>query len=1470
MKQKPWLLLLLLACCWRLVVAVHSGEPLSCSAAKHQLACADPAAPNTIRPNSSDSDCAPGCFDPASTAPPPRCTPQCLPGYHSQNGTASSYFCHPGAAAGSGEWRLARCVPDARVPKGAPRQFCPGLRRAGVDGAAKQVQIPCPDCGDDTCSCPAVVCLAEPEQTPEPEPEPALGPEPEPEPEPEPPPEPAPEPTPEPEPEPEPEPRPPAPEPELPEPEPEPEPTCATSPQDTAALRSIRDTIHGRTVLPFREWEVKNDNTTDPCGAVCGGCNTTDPNGVQCGWPGVTACTLQHNHTLRITGLDLGCPPRSLADGCQTKRKESGRFWKNSASGRQGVLQSLPAQISGLDQLLELNLQGNALTDCLDDDIREDCMQRGQFLAVPAEIGALRQLRVLNLNDNTDYDEMTPTFQLPLSIGNLTNLQRLYAQACELRQLPATLGDLPTLQLLQLNNNELTHFWTDKLHVGELVTLTWLDVSKNRGLQLPEEFGTTLALHLQVFIHDIWQFRTGNRVCPPRSEEIGNADEEQSFSCECWDGYYASWKGKIQCFELSHPFEPLQSDNDRSAEDDLGCLPCEKCLVCARGAQVEVAPGWGFRHDDAPQLVTEFTGATAVPNVPVFQCPIAVTCLGGNGTTCETGSTGALCGVCADNFGRSSQHHGSCGVCNDLSYLSKQILLAGFVLVVLVTSCKNCSRNCCRSFTCFRRLTDKFTAAELMSFGEDTGLIEHVVILMELFQVLSPFASVFGVPLLQKMPALHDIHHASDAIFLIPAETFFNLHCWLGWCGLRWSGFYVSWFTNVVLVPSMILVVICIWNIHKHKASASSIWDPDTLELDSLPGSVSFQGQEAGERASRVQSPVPPTLREPSIIFEDRESTGQHQLMGDRKLKKQWIQSYIDSVKWRQGFRNSLLWWGLLLYPRVSERIFLVFLVRRLGEDETWLEEDYGSSAEETVWYIIVILVVFILLPCILAVPLWLTCKIYQMRCLHAARDHSTLGDNLQLDRQVSAKEIDEISKEIQDMQGTKSLIFAWRMLRPGGIMTSPGEKEGRAWFRLTQPVAHGPVAHDHVMTPRKAFGLASVVLIIISAIDWWVGYEQLLVLGVCIGLAYGVLVGLLSSVDLAEEKQWTAEQEGGTSLTRGNSNVDEAARQKKRWGCKIVPILSLALAAGVCYLRVKTFVNYGPVLGFVGGAMLAVALGWWNWSVRVWNWFWGYKEGGLFDNLNVPTNIPDLKTWSEALTDKCKEEFEGQGRLEDIAREYKSECLHAEPRSWFRRMLQSGGLVLLDRGSVMQIFVGTLVTTYFMLRHARSQPYAKLPTNTLKSCTEAMLFLTMLVGLVLRLLELSDSNIDVSTFEQATIACFVLLVPVAFTVTTHWNVSELKGNETARSVTLVIVALETLIGVLFTRNIVLRCVGCVVILGSTVWLARLACQRESPPQDPPALGSLESRLLPDAQPLRRIGSSVPVKSTQLEPEPEA
>jgi hypothetical protein len=39
----------------------------------------------------------------------------------------------------------------------------------------------------------------------------------------------------------------------------------------------------------------------------------------------------------------------------------------------------------------------------------------------------------------------------------------------------------------------------------------------------------------------------------------------------------------------------------------------------------------------------------------------------------------------------------------------------------------------------------------------------------------------------------------------------------------------------------------------------------------------------------------------------------------------------------------------------------------------------------------------------------------------------------------------------------------------------------------------------------------------------------------------------------------------------------------------------------------------------------------------------------------------------------------------------------------------------------------------------------------------------------------------------------FVLLVPVAFTVTTHWNVSELKGIETARSVTLVIVALETL-----------------------------------------------------------------------------
>jgi len=122
---------------------------------------------------------------------------------------------------------------------------------------------------------------------------------------------------------------------------------------------------------------------------------------------------------------------------------------------------------------------------------------------LPVEIGQLTQLTVLSLY----YNKLT---HLPVEIGQLTQLTKLYLHNNKLTQLPVEIGQLTQLIELYLHNNKFTHL---PVEIGQLTQLTKLYLSGNNLTHLPVEIGqltqlTTLELSYNNLTHlpvEIWQ-----------------------------------------------------------------------------------------------------------------------------------------------------------------------------------------------------------------------------------------------------------------------------------------------------------------------------------------------------------------------------------------------------------------------------------------------------------------------------------------------------------------------------------------------------------------------------------------------------------------------------------------------------------------------------------------------------------------------------------------------------------------------------------------------------------------------------------------------------------------------------------------------------------------------------------------------------------------------------------------------------
>jgi hypothetical protein len=113
----------------------------------------------------------------------------------------------------------------------------------------------------------------------------------------------------------------------------------------------------------------------------------------------------------------------------------------------------------------------------------------------------------------------------------------------------------------------------------------------------------------------------------------------------------------------------------------------------------------------------------------------------------------------------------------------------------------------------------------------------------------------------------------------------------------------------------------------------------------------------------------------------------------------------------------------------------------------------------------------------------------------------------------------------------------------------------------------------------------------------------------------------------------------------------------------------------------------------------------------------------------------------------------------------YKPAYLFWETLDMVRKVLMVGVVVLVGRGSVMQLVMGATVTFSFFSAHAKLWPYRVEQDNIFRATTEAHLFITVMGSFVLRenmQMQMQQGAFDYLVEFLLSIA-FVFCVPVAF-----------------------------------------------------------------------------------------------------------
>jgi hypothetical protein len=256
-------------------------------------------------------------------------------------------------------------------------------------------------------------------------------------------------------------------------------------------------------------------------------------------------------------------------------------------------------------------------------------------------------------------------------------------------------------------------------------------------------------------------------------------------------GAYDAGFGVVRCFET-----------DQVLTGDLTSLtsgldPCPPCVHCETVTNITIGrmtlqAGFALRPNNPPTL-----SGKPSESIAVFKCPITGACLASdNGTRCAIGYTGPLCGICADKYGKQSNH--SCAKCD--STTTKAQNRAEMLVVFIVFSVL--------AFIWYKQ--SYFT--KLFRLALHAELLEHVKILIGYFQVVSPLGDVLSLPFAELMPDLNAWLHKADFLF-ISLSDFVAIDCIV-------PNFFIVWFCNVFVIPFVLfgLVGIQYW-FQRHKKS---------------------------------------------------------------------------------------------------------------------------------------------------------------------------------------------------------------------------------------------------------------------------------------------------------------------------------------------------------------------------------------------------------------------------------------------------------------------------------------------------------------------------------------------------------------------------------------------------------------------------------------------------------------------------
>ena len=128
----------------------------------------------------------------------------------------------------------------------------------------------------------------------------------------------------------------------------------------------------------------------------------------------------------------------------------------------------------------------------------------------------------------------------------------------------------------------------------------------------------------------------------------------------------------------------------------------------------------------------------------------------------------------------------------------------------------------------------------------------------------------------------------------------------------------------------------------------------------------------------------------------------------------------------------------------------------------------------------------------------------------------------------------------------------------------------------------------------------------------------------------------------------------------------------------------------------------------------------------------------------------------------------------------YKPQYMFWEAFDMYRKLLLVGVVLLVRRGSISQIVIASTIAFSFLVAHMFTWPYKSRLDNIFRATTEAHVFVTVYLALVLQY-DLSYEGNAKTTYEHVMFWSFILFVPIAFLATIALKLRQLRRelNET-------------------------------------------------------------------------------------------